>query len=438
LAVFVAVHALLGVVDFHHPEVFLRADRAAMRMQEIQQLLAAPSWAETVDYLADHGVVGDYAFHAVLYAIGGKPILILVQIALLFASATGVLGLARLLGMTPKSQSLCLIVYLALPHSLVFAHQLTTEALQVPLLVLSTWLLCKSFRTGELVALLGSGLLLGTATLIRPITLLWPAIVFVLAAATGRKERGAVFAGAAYVPVLLWMSFIWMQTGVFGLGESNHSLGHNLYLRTAAVAATMPKAQERAIQEEYLGEEGHGQLRTAQFMTVMFQYPLPFLAAAARDALVFWGKSGIERITVDYLGSDEQYQALTSVESGWRQHLDYSGPMATLRYAWDVTGPKLLLSFAASVLLIAMILLALRGAVTLLRPLRAPAAEPAARLAAMILSILPVYLFAFSLVVMSMRSGHRAPAEFALVILAAYGLETLRAPKPVVAGAAVS
>jgi hypothetical protein len=331
--------------------------------------------------------------------------------------------------MTPKSQCLCLVIYLALPHSLVFTHQLTTEALQVPLLVLSTWLLCKSIRTGDLGRLVSSAVLLGMATLIRPITLLWPAILLVVIAATGRKERGAVFAVSAYAPVLLWMAFIGAQTGVFGLGESNHSLGHNLYLRTAAVAATMPKAQARAIQDEYLGEEGHGRLGVMQFMTVALHHPLPFLGAAARDALVFWGKSGIERLTVDYLGSDEQYKALTSVTSGWREHLDYSGPMATLRYAWGVTGPKLLLSFAGSALWIAILMLALYGAVALVRQLRARTMEPATRVAAIILITLPVYLFAFSLVVMSVRSGHRAAAEFALVILAVYGLERLRAPK---------
>lgn len=429
VVVFVAVHAVLGVLDFYRPEVFLRGDRAAMRMQAIHELLSAGSWAGTTDYLANHGVVGDYAFHALLYAMGGKPIVILFQIALLFVSGAGIVGLARLLGMTPKWESVCLAVYFALPHSLVFPHQLTTEALEVPLLVLSTWLLCKSTRTSDVWLLVGSAALLGTATLIRPITLLWPAIIFLITAMAGRKGLGVIFAVVACAPVLLWMSFIWAQTGVFGLGESNHSLGHNLYLRTAAVAATMPKTEARAIQKQYLDQEGLGRLSVAEFMTVALHHPLPFLAAAARDALVFWGKSGIERLTLDYRASGDQFKALTSVDSGWREHFDTSGPMATLRYTWRVAGPVLFISFVGSALFIAMIMLSLYGAVVSVRQLRSGTTDPATRVAASILIILPVYLFAFSLVTIFVRSGLRAGAEFALVILAVYGLEKLRTPK---------
>ena len=103
---FVAVHVLMAVLDSYRPEVFLRADRAALRMKEIHALLGADSWADASDYLGTHGVLGDYAAHAILYAIGGRPAVIVSQVILLFASGLGVVRLAGLLGMHPKSQAI--------------------------------------------------------------------------------------------------------------------------------------------------------------------------------------------------------------------------------------------------------------------------------------------------------------------------------------------
>ena len=428
---FIAAHAVLAVLDFNRPEVFLRADRSAVRMSQIHTLLAMHSWPEARDYLGSHGILGDYAVHAILYGIGGKPFLILFQILLLLASGAGVIGLARLLGLAPRSQAVALGVYLLLPHSLVLPHQLATEALQVPLLVISTWLFCLSIRDEDLWLLLGSALLLALATLIRPITLAWPLVVFMIAVLCGRKGFGALFLALFGAPVLLWMSFVWETTGAFGLGESSHSLGHNLYLRVAEVAASMPEPQARELVAQHLTQGAYGRMGIAEYLRVTLQYPGPFAAAVARDAAVFWGKSGIERLTVDYAGSEAEFVALTNRDIGWRKHLDTGSSIATLRYVWRLTGPVLLISFMASALLITLVALAVYGAAELIRALHGRLIEGASRIAAAVLILLPIYIFTCSLVVMSIRSGHRAPAEFALVILAVYGWRRWRTRRAV-------
>jgi hypothetical protein len=415
----------MAVLDSYRPEVFLRADRAAMRLKEIHALLDAGSWADASDYLGSHGVVGDYATHAILYAIGGRPAVILCQVMLLFASGFGVVRLAGLLGMPAKWRAISLALYLALPHSLVFPHQLSTEALHVPLLVISSWLVCESIHNDNIWLMLTSALLLSLATLIRPITLLWPATVFIIAMLLGRKGFGATFLAVAYVPVLLWMAFVWQHTGTFGLGESNHSLGRNLYLRVAAIAATMPKAEAAEVERRYLNQGDEGRMGAIEYVAAALHHPWPFITDAARDAAVFFGKSGIERLTVDYFGSDAQFKALTNTQSGWRQHLDTTGPMTTLRYVWRVMGTTLLISLAASALLVAMMALALYGAVTLARKVRDRSRDGAARFTAIVLLVLPIYIFVFSLVVIAIQSRQRAPAEFALVLLAVYGWQRL-------------
>jgi hypothetical protein len=427
---FVAAHAILAALDFNRPEVFLRADRAAVRMSQIHTLLAMHSWPEARDYLGSHGILGDYAVHAILYAIGGKPFLILFQILLLLGSGAGVTGLPRLLGLAPRSQAIALGVYFLLPHSLVLPHQLATEALQVPLLVISTWLFCLSMRDDDLWLLLSSAVLLALATLIRPVTLAWPLVVFMLAVLFGRKGFGAVFLAVAGAPVLLWMSFVWETTGAFGLGESSHSLAHNLYLRVAEVAASMPEPQARELVAQHLTQGAYGRMGIGEYLQVALQYPRPFAAAVARDAAVFWGKSGIERLTVDYAGSEAEFVALTNRDIGWRKHLDTGSSIATLRYVWRLTGPVLLISLTASALLIAMVALAVHGAAALIRALHGRLILGASSIAATLLIVLPIYIFTCSLVVMSVRSGHRAPAEFALVILAVYGWHRWSTPRP--------
>ncbi len=418
---FVAAHAALATLDYNRPAVFLRADRAEVRSLQIQGLLAARTWQEARDYLGSHGIVGDYAAHALLYALGGRPMVILFQVMLLLASGIGVAGLARLLGLPPTAQATSVALYFALPHSLVFPHQLATEALQVPLLVISTWLLCIAVRDEDLWLLLSSALLLGLATLIRPITLLWPAMIFLVGSFLGTRKFAAVFVVVAYAPVLLWMSFVWETTGTFGLGESSHSLARNLYMRVAEVAAGMPPLEARKLTTEHLAQSGYGRMGVGEYLEVALQYPGPFAGAAARDAAVFWGKSGIERLTVDYLGSEAQFAALTDRDIGWRKRLDTESLMKTLQYVWRYTGPVLLISLVGSVLLLAMVALALYGAVAWIRRPADAARSDASKLAASLLIVLPVYVFMFSLVVMSARSGHRAPAEFSLVLLAVYG-----------------
>ena len=422
---FIAIHLLLAVLDFYHPAGFLRADRAVMRMSEITRVLGGEYWPFVKAFLGSHGVIGDYGAHAILYAIAGRPGVILCQLALLLASGFAVFRLAGLLGMSPKLQAISMGLYLALPHSLVFAHQLATEALHVPMLVISTWLICESIRKNDIWLAVISALSLGLATLIRPITLLWPIVVAGVAILLRRRRLGVTFVAVSYVPVLLWMSFIWQETGSFGLGESNHSLSRNLYLRVASIALTMPKAEAADVERQYLNRGEFGRMGAIEYAEFALHYPLPFMAEALRDAAIFLGKSGVERLTVDYFASDAQFLALTNTESGWRQHLDTADLMTNLRYSWSELGAILFISLAGSVLILAMNVLASCGAVSLVRGMNDQPDTATRNFTAILLIILPIYIFLFSLVVVTLQSRQRAPAEFALVLLAVYGAQKL-------------
>lgn len=415
--------AMMLGVDAVNGDVFLRADRALVRMQSMQGLLAAGSLQELGAHLASHGIVGDYAFHALLYGIGGKFAIVAVQIALGLLAGFAVYRLAGQLGLSAGASGAAMILYLCMPHSLVFPHQLVSEALHVPLLIVSTWLLAETLHRPTVRLVCISALCLGVATLIRPITLLWPAVAVLALWIRGRVGEGVLYGALAALPVIVWMSFIWMQTGTLGLGESSHSMEHNLYERVRRIASTLPPAEQSEVRAEYLGSPAR-KLGPVAYLQFGVEHPLPFLRHVSRDAMTFFGKSGVERITLDYLAGDRDVRALQNPKTGWRRQLELHGPLFTARYLWDTLGATLIVSIAAALAMLALFVLALIGAAHFVRrwrEIRTPEV-----VTGWLLTSLVVYTFVFSLVVDAVQSRQRAPAEFAVVLLAVCGYGALR------------
>ena len=250
---FLLIHALLAVlVDASDAQVFVRADRAAARMETMLAFLTSASTGQMQQFLASHGLLGDYAAHAFLYFLGGRWTVVAFQVVLVVISGLCVYRLATLLSLRHRAASLVMAVYLCMPHSLVFAHQLATEALHVPLFVISTWLFAEALVRRRPTWLVWSALLLGVATLIRPITLLWPCVVALVLALAYRPAKGALYASMAFLPIVLWMSFLLVHTGEFGLGQSDHSMERNLYERAARIAATLPPEDRDAARAAFL------------------------------------------------------------------------------------------------------------------------------------------------------------------------------------------
>lgn len=415
---FLAVHAVMAAaVDSIDPDVFLRADRAHERLRVLQGLLDVGSMPHFIQYLASHGVVGDYAVHAGLYGGGGRYAVIFVQVGLAILSGLAVSRLAILLGLSRGMAALAMAVYLSLPHTLVFPHQLVTEALHVPLFVISNWALAEGLHSARPSMLRWSALLLGIATLIRPITLLWP-FAASAAVAGARRPRDAVMYGCiALAPVALWMMFVWSQTGRFGLGESDHSMTRNLYERVARITAAMPRADSEAARAAYL-DVSDRKLGPIAYFRFSAEHPLPALEHLLRDASVFFGKSGVERITLDYFAIAADSREVQSPTDGWRRQLELHGVAHTVSYLWAKFGAVLIVSIAGAAFIMGLTFLALVAVVHSLR--RGRKADRAERGLILILAGVVLYTLLFSQVLNAMQSRQRAPAEFALVLLAAY------------------
>lgn len=431
-----ALHLLMGLYDAAHPEVWLNADRAVTRWQDVQAFIAAWDAGGVLHFLAVSGNPGDYLIHVVLYLIGGKGAVIAGQVALALASGLAVFRIGRLLGLSARGSEVATAVYLLLPHSLVFPHQLSTEAWHTPLVVIATWSLIAVLERPDARGLgLASGLLHGLAILVRPVTLLLPLLLLALGGRQLQGRRGrrlaALYLAGAFLPVLAWFAFVASQGGGFGFGPSSRDLGHNLYARVLRISHTLPEAEAEKVQRTYLNGPVRKVLPLGDYVDFAAAYPAAVLKHSARDTAMFVVKSGLERIPIDYLEVNRESRAeLQDDRSGWRFVMETQGVGQALGYLWRSQGPVLATSLVGAVLMLLLFGLALLGGVIGLKGVNGlgPAARQQglaelalSRLTAGMLVAVVLYILLLSQAVDAVQSRHRAPAEFALVLLAASG-----------------
>lgn len=425
----VLLHLMLFGYDLTHPEAFLRADRANERMFVIRSFIEAwPNRNELLQLLATNGIVGDYAFHVLLYAIGGQYTVIIFQVGLSVYSVFILYRFAMLLAASRQVALITALLYLHLPHMLVLPHQLVSEALFIPAMVISTYLLARyTLETKCFRHLALAGLVLGVAALIRPIAIVWPMVVaiglWVLVGGHRSVRHLSGFVVIVVLPIGLWVSMNYVLSGQATLGESRHDLGHNLYNRVSRIAGSLPTPEANRIRQTYLAATDDRSLGIGTYLRFVLEYPEGYIGQLMRDAGVFVLKSGIERLVIDYFETTEKVRdALQEEGDGWRARLERIGLVGLLKWLIKEHPAILLPSIIGSAIFAAIWLAALYGAYSVMgrwkqlsRPLR---------FMWLVVLLFPVYVFFVSQVVDAMQSRHRAPAEFTLCLLVAVAIAT--------------
>ena len=391
LAPFVALHAAMLAYDLQNPERFFNADRAGDRVASIARLAETTQrGGDLTALLAGRGVIGDWLPQALLYLAGGASLVILAQVLLVLLSIACVRSIGLRLGMQEMHASSAAALYGLLPHTLVYPHQLASEALFVPLVVLSFAAASTAQR----------GLAMGAAILVRPVAALWPFVLKGLRLADWR------YFGLALVPLLLWISFVKVESGELAIAQSHASLSRNLHQRVALMSAHL-SGEERL--------QGTGSMAPLDYARFVADHPDEAAAHHARDLATLAFKSGIERVVLDYLDLFPQERAeLQRGDSGWRRQLERGGPLATLHGVVSANPVLALLSLAGALGFGVLLVLAVRGAF-------ARAADTELRVA---LAAFVVYVFVTAQAVDAATSRHRAPAEFALCLLAMLALSS--------------
>jgi len=397
IAPLAALHGAMFVFDLAHPQRFLNADRAGERLEVIKGFGRALRSGDALAYAASHGIVGDWLPQAALYLAGGQSFVIAAQLVLALLSVLWVLELGQRVGLDGRAATLAAAIYALLPHSLVFPHQLASEAIFVPLVILS-------FR---LASGAGSGLAIGAATLVRPITMLWP---FIHAFA---RRPWQAYLVLALLPLFAWMSFMLVATGEFSMGRSGHDLGNNLYYRLQRLGGDLPPGEGPAVRPE-----GQTKATLGEYFAFVTAHPAVTAKYAARDMAVMGFKSGIERLVLDYLDLyPEERSELQAADGGWRSRVDRGGAAALLDLARSQ--PALFAAAAAGALAFtALMALALYGALRWARK-----GERGGERLALIGFV--IYIFATTQAVDAAQSRLRAVAEFAICLLALAGWRAL-------------
>jgi hypothetical protein len=321
-------------------------------------------------------------------------------------------------------------LYALLPQTLIFPHQLSAEAWFVPLVVFGFYCMTRWFDTRATRPAFLSGLYFAGATLTRP-TVLPFALLFPLALRRGKNtNRRPRYYLALVIPVVAWVTMVHTYTGKWSLGEgTSASVGNNLMLKARFIADTFPPEAREKAQQRYIAPAMNrdGLLPVTEYARFCADYLGPCTSQVGQDALNFFLKSGIERLTLDYLGllpeqeRIETQRARPGSPRGWAQEVRSRGALAAAEFYLAkyplVVGTSLLAALAFG--LVTLIYVA--GAIDALIGLLKHTVEDRRRLMLALLAIYPPYLFAASSMVSSMQSRHRAAAEFAMLIVAGNG-----------------
>ena len=420
-------HILLFVHDIANGDGFFRADRASQRFHDMRNLFAAAGDpAAFLACLVRQGNIGDYGIHAFFYSLGGPPAVIAFQVCLAVAAAMAVTYIAW---RTFPAQHIAIaagLLYGFLPQTLAFPHQLLSEALANPCIILGVAALLHASNTPRRWA--GwclAGVVMGFGALVRPALILLPIVAAGLWIWLDREHRAwsraAAFAVCGLAPLMLWSLFMFSQVGKFGPGESNQDLGLNFSQSTAKVLLSEGVAPADGQAPDWLPKR----LTFGEYFHYVREYPKGFANLYAMNTLVMSTDSGIGRLYVDLLGfGAEERLRLQDPALGWRAQLTNHGALAMIESNWRAA-PGTICAGLLGALGFALVNVGMVAAyVMLLRPrafLGGPDTTLPQRWSAALLLAVPLYVIATSQVVAYAPSRLRSQGEFAVAILACVG-----------------
>jgi hypothetical protein len=241
------------------------------------------------------------------------------------------------------------------------------------------------------------------------------------------RRAKVAYLAAGLAPLLLWMCFILAATGEFSMGRSSHDLGHNLYGRMQRISDSLPQAQRAARRPP-----GHTTAGVGEYLQFVARHPVAAAQHSVRDVVALTAKSGIERLTLDYLDLfPAARNAIQDSEAGWREQLEKHGIKAAVLQLYAEQPGLVLVSALAAALFLVFMSLALAGAWWWAREAYgARSRDDPGRALRLLMIGFVAYIFLTAQVVDAAQSRHRAPAEFALCLLAVAGCVRLRRPSP--------
>ena len=422
----IILHTLLFIFNiFFHPETFINADRARERLVAATDLLSLPLQYEAIsEFLSNHGILGDYVFQAIIMGIVGQYGLIIFQIVLAILSYVCLYTIAKLIFQSERLAFVIALIYMMLPHSLVFPHQLISEAIFDPLLVFSFYFLTKYLLDRvALHYLITSAGFMGISALIRPVSILFPFVLFAILLFHFRMshlKKHTSYLVISILPICIWMLFIFTNTGVLDLGKSEHDHGTNIYEKISILSKRLPDKEQELVAQKYLQSEDQ-RVSVGKFLNFVMDYPILYLDHTVKNLAVFLGKSDVNRLLIDVFGmdaSDIRYNT-----KSWRRTVEQHGFPAFLEIGFSKYPLLIIINLLSSTFFVVFMLISIVGGGIVLwknRPFKQKRD----------ILLLSLYSFIFYILLASQivrfpLAKHRSPVEFAIVIFFIMGCQLI-------------
>ncbi len=241
----------------------MAGDRATARLEKIEFVFGDGDLSQTplAGRLVKAGTPGDYIFQGVLYSLGGKPLVIAVQLLLAYLALLFTYQLALLIGCSPRMAFAAVLLYMVLPGSLILPHELASESLYNPLVIIGLCLICKTLEEPFHAPTFCLGLfLLAVAIGVRVMLVLYPFLLTFIFGFAGRQHRTlriALVLAICFIIPLAWALFVRTQTGQMSVkshdnnptlefyktAESMAVVGHYEFDGAAYPSGTMPAGE---------------------------------------------------------------------------------------------------------------------------------------------------------------------------------------------------
>ncbi len=435
LGLYAMLQAGMFIYDLRNPVTWLVADRAGERIKRIGEIASQGGFWSQLAYAGRHNVPGDYIPQAILYELGGRDLLLLVQVAICLVSVVCVYRIACIvLGQTRRAL-FAAGLYALLPQTLVFPHQLSAEAWFVPFTVFGFYFAARWLSSGESAAAPRAGLAWAWASLTRPTPLPFALLTGALVSRRVSRSALASLLLTLLIPFAAWILLVHSSTGFWSLEEgTGTTLGRNLLQRMTYATQSLPPDEQAEARERYLEpalRPGNRGVSVAGYLRFCGRFFGPCASHVEHDAFNFFVKSGIEKLSIDYLGllpaqARQRIDASTpNALSGWQQQFREQGLLTALEFYFAryplVAAISVLGALAFSIVLLLYLVGAADALVGRLRD-RSPSTEDTF---ITLLAVFPLYLFVASSAAGFMESRYRAAAEFAMVILAVRGWQTV-------------
>lgn len=378
-------------------------------------LESAPGNSDRIsDRILRSGHAGDYLIQGTILALGNRHLLVGLQLALSLLATLCFFALLKHSGFSVPTATLSTLFYLLLPGSLLPAHQLSSEALFIPSIIIACYLLViSSEKKGIDTAFVAGLLALSMAIFVRPQMILFPFLLLVIYYCFSLKKISTIVVTVIPISLLftaLWMAVVVTNDSHFSLGGENHSVYRSFH----------DTAEQMAMSGDFEFDSNAYQSRkmpAGDFAEIVADNSPSYIRQRTTSMINFFVNTGAYSLAVRHL----DYFEKNKDDHYWQHLRARSGIHESILEILE-GGPAFTILIIGSTLVWCLVLL---SAVVGLSAFIAD--KNIKRFAKVLLLTLAAYQVTIVMLFsVGARWQHRSLIDFIIVILAIYGLKSLR------------